>query len=422
MTSMAKLEPSFLRYFIYNNACISAMDTLATGTLLTAYALALGASPLVVGILGGLPYFGTLLNAVGAYLVYRGFNVKKVTVGFAFASRPCYLFCGAIACFPELPHAALWLCGGIGLCYLMGGVSSGGYYPWLKALLPEKQTYLFVAKKYFFSKIAYVFGFLGAFLIIKKYTSQRSDIPVDIYAFLFLFAFFLGMLGTIFLLGIPTPPVSSKPVLPPWKAIKYILKKYILLMLVCGLSLFVFFFFSTFVPVFALQEAKISVAALTALSLLSQLFFLISVSVWKHMNERFHASASLRAAFLFLAAILGIFILCTMRWHPGMAMYVAAGLLLAMAVAQAGILTGVDSLLLLNSPQKYSTAFFTVASWMRLAAAIGPMLAGLVWMTLQRWGTEASSLVNWQLFFGICFIGSIVCWYVCKRTVASKYM
>ena len=92
------LHPSYLRFFIYNNMGVSAMDALATGPLLTAYALALGAPPWMAGALAGLPYLGVLMGVQGADLVQRGYSAKGVTFWFSLISRPFYLFCAFLAC------------------------------------------------------------------------------------------------------------------------------------------------------------------------------------------------------------------------------------------------------------------------------------------------------------------------------------
>ena len=88
---MLNIPHAYLRFFIYNNIWVTAMDTLAAGSLLTAYAVSLGAGPLVLGLIGGVAYWGSAFNIVGAYLVSRGFSARKLTVGLSFASRPFYV-------------------------------------------------------------------------------------------------------------------------------------------------------------------------------------------------------------------------------------------------------------------------------------------------------------------------------------------
>ena len=113
------------------------MDTLAAGSLLTAYAVSLGAGPLVLGLIGGVAYWGSAFNIVGAYLVSRGFSARKLTVGLSFASRPFYVLSALLALFPLWTNRSWWLFGFSWLSYALGGISAGAYYPWLKQTSPQ---------------------------------------------------------------------------------------------------------------------------------------------------------------------------------------------------------------------------------------------------------------------------------------------
>lgn len=410
---MQSLTPSFLRYFIYNNALVSAMDTLATGTLLTAYALALGASSLTVGILGGLPYIGPVVSAVGAFLVYKGWNVKKITVGFSFASRPFYLVGALLAFMPQIPHVAWWLVGCVGLCYLMGGLSSGAYYPWLKSLLPEGQTHPFVAQKYTASMGAHLAGFLGAFLLLRWISDKAGNPPLFIYAVFFAAAFVFGMVGTGCLLKVPASNHSLQEVLPAKQQIKQMLTRYRSLLLVIAFSMGTLLFTTTFVPVFALQIGGLCVTKITALAIIGQLAFLGSLPLWKHWNERKDSLESVKVAFALLSCFLLFGI--GLPWMTPSLRFCFAGLLFIITfVAQAGIQAGLDATVLLAAPKEQSAVFFAVVSWVKLTAALGPMLAGLYWAWTERVLPQLGTIGCWQLFFVLCALGGAVTEAACE--------
>lgn len=403
---MTKLSPSFLRYFIYNNAFISAMDTLAAGALLTAYALALGASPFVIGCLGGLPYIGTLVNVIGAFLVYKGFDVKKVTVGFSFASRPFYLVCAALAIFP-VPHAAFWLMIAIALCYLTGGISAGAYYPWLKSLLPDQQTHLFVERKYMASMAAHIMCFLGTFLLMSHWSNGLNNPPISIYAVLFAFAFIFGTLGTGYLLHVPTAKQTLSNVLPAKKQVKQIIMHYKRLLSICAFGLGILLFSNTFVPVFAIQLGNISVTKITALALLGQLCFLCSLPLWKKLNERTFSLSSTLISFCAMSVFLAGLV-TSLPWLDKHILYYVSGVFFViMFIAQAGIKAGLDATILLQAPKTENPVFFAVVSWSKLTAALGPACAGACWTVLRHFH-NLTTVTSWQIFFGICLVGCLI--------------
>ena len=400
---MTRLTPSFLRYFIYNNAFMSATDTLATGTLLTAYALALGASPFIIGCLGGLPYMGILANTFGAYLVYKGLNVKKITVGFSFSSRPFYLLCAALALLHGIKYAALWLMLALGLCYLIGGISAGAYYPWLKSLLPEKQTHLFVQRKYTASMAAHIAAFVLAWLLMHYASDAQGNPPLFIYAAIFFISFICGTAGTGVLLHVPAVPLHAQTAVPAKKQIYLLWKQHRLLLSMCALGLGIMLFTHTFIPVFALQIGEISVTLLTALTLLGQIGFLISLPLWKHLNEGSYLFCSAQRSFVLLGVCL-LPVAIFLPWMPKAVLpAVVSVLFIVMFIAKAGIQAGLDAAVLLEAPQAMSAAFFTVVSWVKLTAALGPVCAGICWTLLNHFN-PSNPTTNWQLFFLICVI------------------
>lgn len=390
---MFTIRPAYLRFFIYNNIWVTAMDTLAAGSLLTAYAVALGASSLVLGLIGGVAYWGSAFNIAGAYLVSRGFCARRLTVGFSFASRPFYLLCALLALFPGWQNRSLWLFGFSWICYALGGISAGAYYPWLKQALPEPETSGFIHLKYRSSVWAYLVTFTGVLLLFHHWASQTA------FCLMFILAFVCGCVGSGCLLFVPpgqepaAMPVQTQPKPNSRQTQKPAL-------IACMLGLFAFSYFFAFLPVFALKFLNFSFWSFTLLLILAKVAFLGSLNFWNKTRIQYSTPYSLRLAFGALAAVSLAAAACA--GAPG-GCYTAAGVLLFIAsgAAGAGIKSGIDTFILQQAPQNNAAGYFTAFSLVRLLAAAGAFGAGLALHSLEKTALAPASL--WACFFGAGF-------------------
>jgi len=90
-----------VRWWTRNGLGAQAMDTLAAGAFITAFALQLGASPIVVGILAALPHLSQIGQIAGVYMADRLRNRRLICVLFTGVSRPLYLAMAAAALLPD---------------------------------------------------------------------------------------------------------------------------------------------------------------------------------------------------------------------------------------------------------------------------------------------------------------------------------
>ena len=393
------LHPSYLRFFIYNNMGVSAMDALATGPLLTAYALALGAPPWMAGALAGLPYLGVLMGVAGADLVQRGYSSKRVTFWFSLISRPFYLFCAFLACAAWWPNRPLWLLFAVGCCYLLGGVSIGAYYPWLKSLLPDDQIPSFVQYKYISSKSMYVVFTLVTVLFFFLVQTDGGKTPVWSYAPVFALAGGCGLLACFALSFIPDARTEEERSAINWSVLRGVwsVPQNRRVFLLVGLGFFAVYYLVGFLPVFALQFAKISVAWLTVCSFGMQAVFLFSVPFWGILQRKNLVRALsvpfglLCTAFVWLAGLSGV---------NGGGVWGTLFAFLFCGVILAGVQSGFDAFVLRQAPASKSPVYFMFVSLVRLPAALGPVSAGACLHGIQKSFPAWSASLVWLGFFG----------------------
>lgn len=404
---MKNLNPPYLKFFVYNNAWVAAMDTLATGSLLTAYALALGAGHLVIGLLAAIPYFGSLFNIFGAYGVKKGKNAKKIALITSLASRPFYLLCAGLAFCTRLPDRSLWLLLLIAFCYASGGISAGAYYPWLKQTLPDSQTHLFVRQKYLYAMGIHILCFLFAFFFFRIFTLSDGFTPLPAYAFIFFLAFVFGTAASLFLLPIPAPENrrfnSSFSLSALWAD-----PNSRGLFLLCTVGYFSSVYLFAFLPVFLLKFLNFSVVRLTFFALLSQIAFLLSLIYWKKLNEKKGPVFSAQSSFAGLTILLILLTLLlpslpSCKW----VLLVFSGVLFICAgMAQAGIQAGLDTTILLKAPKENSPLYFALVALVKTGAGLGALFGGFWLNTVSAFSQQETTA--WQLFFLFGFFLSLL--------------
>lgn len=127
-----------MRQLVTEGAFAAAATSLTSGVILTALALHLGASNLVIGVLASAPFLGQLLQAPTILLVEQLRRRKAISVVASIAGRGML---GVMALAPFLPQglgifalilAQLVLCG-------MGAVGGCAWNAWMRDLAPEER-------------------------------------------------------------------------------------------------------------------------------------------------------------------------------------------------------------------------------------------------------------------------------------------
>lgn len=92
-----------LLWLVRNGIASQAMETLTIGPFLVAYALALGASNLQIGILAAVPHLAQFAQLLGVYLVEHFRARRAICVLAAGINRPMFILMAAAALLPS-PH------------------------------------------------------------------------------------------------------------------------------------------------------------------------------------------------------------------------------------------------------------------------------------------------------------------------------
>jgi len=149
----AHLRPS-LRASLFEGASAEVFAACAGGAVLTAWALHLGASPLVIGLLGALPVACNVLNLPAAWLTHI-VGRKRLAVAAVGASRFTYL---PLIAFPFLPMADAtrlrFFIALVAVTCVLGVIGNNAWIAWMGDLVPAQIRGRFFGKRTVFLTLA----------------------------------------------------------------------------------------------------------------------------------------------------------------------------------------------------------------------------------------------------------------------------
>lgn len=412
-----------LRQVIKDGIASQAMAILTGGAFLVAFAVKLGASNLVIGLLAAIGPLAQLLQLPAIFVVEKIRNRQAITVVAAGLARLSWLL---IALIPLL------FAGDVGLAVLLlaiavssalGAVSGCSWNSWMRDLIPEKALGSFFSKR---MRIAAGVGIalsLVAAFYLDFWKKQFPDYELQAYSILFLLGFAAGILGVYFLSKTPEPrmaPPEAKPriiklLAQPFKDDNF--RKLIAFM--CSWN-FAVNLAGPFFMVYMLKRLGLSMSFIIGLSIVSQVMNFAFLKVWGRFTDRFSNKSVLAISGpLFIISILA-WTFTTMPEKYFLTIPLLIVLHIVMGLASAGVSLASGNIGLKLAPKGQATAYLatnTIVS--SVAAGIAPILGGkfadffagreLAW-TL-KYTTPAGelslptlNLQQWDFFFALAFL------------------
>ncbi|MDZ7264078.1 MAG: MFS transporter [candidate division KSB1 bacterium] len=203
-----------LRLSIYDGIFANIYINLTGSVFLPAFALALGASSLQIGILASIPLFANIAQLGGTYLVEKYNRRKKVAVRSAFAARALWLPIVVLSVL--LASRSPWLVLQfaillIAISSVLGAVSGVAWLSWMSFIVPGD-----IRGRYFGLRNAILGAANIAFTLLAgrflDWFRQQQPNGSQLHAFELLFAFALGcgLLSVRILARQPEPPSAPQ--------------------------------------------------------------------------------------------------------------------------------------------------------------------------------------------------------------------
>ena len=386
-----------LKWQVRNGVGVQLMESLAVGAFLTAYALQLGASNLVIGLLAAIPALMNLVQLPTVFLVDKVQNRRAISFFSSCLSRPALLI-AASAAFMSSPDLGIkLLIAGYVVRYAAGAVNTCAWNSWMRDLIPAQTRGRFNAKRLAWMTAFGMLATLGGGLFMDAWP-DFTELPKSYgFAFLIFVAFLCGTASMLTLFKIPESPMKITPetkvtaasLLLPLKD-----KNYRSLITFLFIWNFAVGLATPFFTVHMLTRLDISLTLVMILTMLSSLANIAVLTAWGQIADRF----SYKTVLGFSAPL---FLMCIFAWtftsvqgpHKFTLILLFAIHILT-GVATGGVTLSTSNINMKLAKEHQASSYIAVAAVAAsLAAGLSPIIGGAFADVLANY--EVKVMIDW---------------------------
>ncbi len=364
--------------------CSSGAEGLASGGLLAAFALLLGASNFQIGAMTAIPFVVQPLQILAVIAVERWRRRKAIAVLAYIVAFATWI---PIACIPfimDLPSPAavtvLLVC--MGLRGTANAFLNSSWSGWLRDLVPDNMAGTFFANRMRTASIAAAVSAVVGALYIDWWKGAGLGAEAHGYSYAMLLGgIVLGFSAVAFMARIPEPqmpaPEGPSPSLGSTLGAPLRDREFRRLLYFLFGRNFVINLAVPFFTVYMLTKLGLALTWVVGLGVLSQLSSVLFLRVWGPLVDAYGSKVilSLTTSLSFLVVLGWIFVAMPDAHMLTMPLLVILHTLIG--VANAGINISSMTIRMKLAPRNQSTAYLTAASLAAsLGAGIGPLLGG----------------------------------------------
>jgi MFS family permease len=411
-----------LDYVLCDGLATQVMVTLTAGIFLVAFALELGASNTIIGLLAAIPPLAELFQIPAIYIVERVRNRRFLVVLNSLLARSFWVPIAAIPFVCPQGMAIPVLIAAMCLYAVFSAVSHCGWNSWMRDLIPQDRLGDFFSRRMRLSTIFAIVLSLVAAAFIDAWKVRNPGDLASGYSVIFLAGLAAGFAGVYFLSRTPEPKMLpaeghhfTKLLVAPVRDVNF---KNLLVFL--GSWNFAVNLAAPFFTVYMLTLLGLDLTWVIAFSVLSQLVSAASYRIWGFAADRFSNKSVLKVSGpLFMFCILG-WTFTTLPDVHALTIPLLIVIHILIGISTAGVTLASGNISLKLAPQGRATAYLASSTVVNsLAAGIAPIIGGLcadffaareLSLTL-TWkdpvsivAFETLDLHHWDFFFFFAFI------------------
>lgn len=353
---------------------------LTTGVILTAFALHLGASNAMVGVLASAPFLTQLLQLPAILMIERQRARKRISVHASIAGRTMLAVMAMTAFLSGTTSLYVFLAAQIILCG-MGAIGGCAWNAWMRDIAPEDRLGTVFAKRtLYLTGINLALGLAAAFALER--TPEGSQARDYAFAAMFAIGCVTGMISARIVAAMPEPqmPPPEGPVrLGPLLRQPFRDGNFSRLLVFVASWQFAVNLATPFFTVFIVRQLHFDVSFVLVLNVVSQLANLLALRSWGTLSDRFANKSVLAVcAPAYILAIVGMIGASQLQGQTLIASWLIA-LHVVMGAAIAGVTLSSTNIALKLSPKGSATSYVAVnAIVTAIAAGLAPILGGLL--------------------------------------------
>lgn len=371
-----------MKNLMWDATFATVVGALNSGVVLVAFALWLGASNTVIGLLAAVPLLTQVLQAPAVSLVEHFRARRRLAILALLAARAALPL---MAMLPWLPNRRLALA----LLLLLESIHTGlnaicacAWNAWIRDLVPEARLGRFFARRTVYATAVGAACSLGAgFALQSRHAAAQGAGGGAVFSALYLLGTAAGLLSAWRLSRVPEPAMAApRPSQTLWRMLSAPLADRNFRNVIRFMASWQFAVNSAtpFFTVYFVRQLGLGMGWITLLTVVSQLANLLVLKSWGRLTDRFSNHAVLNLAAPAFLLCIGAMVGASQIGQRPMLIAYLCGLhaVMGMAAAGVGLATGNIAIKLAPKPQAaaYIAANALISS---LAAGAAPVLGGL---------------------------------------------
>lgn len=351
---------------------------LTSGAFLVATALLLGASNFQIGLLAAFPSLTNLAQLFSILLMRRFPNRKSITTISLIIARTPLIIIGWLLF--QFGISVYFLMVMMFIHYLFSSVGGAGWNSWIKDLVPEDQLGQYFSKRSRYMQIVNICLSLLVAVMVDYFTSKHPSGLLSLYSVYFIIAGSVGLTGTFFLSQAVEPQsYLSKGDFFDLFMMPLKNKNFRNMLWFNGAWVFAINLAVPFFMVFMLRTLKIPMTYIIALTVISQVFSVLTIQLWGKLSDRYSNKSIiyLSTPIYIVCIIAWIFVGIYSRWYVNMALLV--GIHIFTGISTAGINLALTNIGLKLAPKTDAVVYLSVKNIITsVFSFVSPLLGGIL--------------------------------------------
>ncbi|MEJ7928839.1 MFS transporter [Ramlibacter sp. AN1015] len=405
------------RALVQDLAWASLTGAFAGGVILMAFALALGATPLQIGLLSAIPFLAQAAQLPATLLIERVRRRRLIGVLAISCARVVITLTAVLPFLASMPLALGLLIGAQVLIAALQAVGGCAVNSWLHQLIPPRELGSFFARRLFFGTLVACIGTLAAGMLVDRAPFSQ---PLHAYGLAFGLAGLAGFVSSWWLARAPEPvmhPAGPANELMSRLAAPFRDRNFRRLLIFMGAWAVAANVAAPFLTVYLIRQRGYPVVTVTQLWVVSQLANALTLYLWGRLSDRLSNKSVLAVVlpvyFASLIALVFADAVGSAAWQ--LALLTAIHLVMGVATGGIGLATG--NLGLKLAPQGQGTAYLAAIGLVTaVAGGLAPIAAGALAQTLKasafstvvRWATPGGAgevaivtFAHWEFLFAL---------------------
>lgn len=353
---------------------------LTTGVILTAFALHLGASNVMIGVLASAPFLAQLLQLPAIGMVERWRNRKAISVATSLIGRAMLAVMAVLAFFAGTGPLLIFLAAQVVLCGL-GAIGACAWNAWMRDLAPEERLgQVFARRTAWLTAISVVLGLVAALALDR--TAPGSSARDWVFAAMFGAGCVTGLISARLVAGMPEPlmPPAPGPV-NVGELVRQPLRdgNFRRLLVFVASWQFAINFATPFFTIFIVRQLRFDLSFVVLLSVLSQIANILALRTWGTLSDRYANKSVLAVcAPTYIVAIVAMIGASQFGSREIVKLWLVL-LHVVMGASIAGVTLTSTNIALKLSPKGSATAYVAANAMVTaVAAGAAPIVGGLL--------------------------------------------